>query len=377
MSDPKTRGVTNARVHKGTANDGLKALGNTLRTGVDLIAAAVAAIGERRLPPADPAATVAIRAALFEPESGFGTFGKLADFEDARRRETGSWLWVDVEGSPSEAHTVLAELGIERSVLQSISLPGLPAKFERFGKATLLVYRELEAQRAALSSQPLLVIVGEGIVVSSHAAPSAAVDDLRRDLNERVGAPVPAPVDLAVRLGRLAIIRLVNAVAELEDVIDDLEDRVFAEPDDAILSELTAWKSRLRLMARAGRVYERVGARIADELLADAPEARSGVVALIEQAERLRGLSEMHAHAAGDLTDGYLALSAHRLNRVMQILTVITVIFVPLTFLAGIYGMNFANMPELATRYGYFALLGVMFVAGVVQFIYFRRKKWV
>ncbi|MDE0419701.1 MAG: hypothetical protein OXK76_02290 [Gammaproteobacteria bacterium] len=117
MSDPKTRGVTNARVRKGTANDGLTALGNTLRTGIDLIAAAVAAIGERRPPPEDPAATVAIRAALFEPESGFGTFGKLADFEDAWRRETGSWLWVDIEGGLSEAHTVLAELGIERSVL--------------------------------------------------------------------------------------------------------------------------------------------------------------------------------------------------------------------------------------------------------------------
>ena len=70
-------------------------------------------------------------------------------------------------------------------------------------------------------------------------------------------------------------------------------------------------------------------------------------------------------------------MSAHRLNRVMQILTVITVIFVPMTFLAGVYGMNFANMPELATRYGYFVVVAIMIAAGVVQVIFFRRRKWI
>lgn len=60
----------------------------------------------------------------------------------------------------------------------------------------------------------------------------------------------------------------------------------------------------------------------------------------------------------------------------MQILTIITVIFVPLTFLAGIYGMNFENMPELSTRTGYFVVIGIMLVIAVMQLIYFRRKRW-
>jgi len=69
-------------------------------------------------------------------------------------------------------------------------------------------------------------------------------------------------------------------------------------------------------------------------------------------------------------------MSSHQLNRVMQILTIITVIFVPLTFLAGIYGMNFENMPELSTRAGYFVVIGTMVLIAVSQLIYFRRKKW-
>jgi len=61
----------------------------------------------------------------------------------------------------------------------------------------------------------------------------------------------------------------------------------------------------------------------------------------------------------------------------MQILTIITVIFVPLTFLAGIYGMNFQNMPELSSRSGYFIVIGVMFVIAAVQLMYFRKKRWI
>jgi magnesium transporter len=77
-----------------------------------------------------------------------------------------------------------------------------------------------------------------------------------------------------------------------------------------------------------------------------------------------------------DLTDGYLGMSSHQLNRVMQILTIITVIFVPLTFLAGIYGMNFENMPELSTGMGYFIVIAVMVVIAISQLVYFRRKGW-
>jgi magnesium transporter len=70
----------------------------------------------------------------------------------------------------------------------------------------------------------------------------------------------------------------------------------------------------------------------------------------------------MHYDIAGDLIDGYLSISAHQLNVTMRVLTVITAIFVPLSFLAGLYGMNFDYIPELKVRMGYFVLLSVMVV---------------
>ena len=97
---------------------------------------------------------------------------------------------------------------------------------------------------------------------------------------------------------------------------------------------------------------------------------------LYEQTERSQSLADLYFNVASDLVDSYLALSSHRLNGVMQVLTIITVIFVPLTFIAGIYGMNFENIPELKVTSGYFIVIGVMFVIALLQLYYFKRKGW-
>jgi magnesium transporter len=74
--------------------------------------------------------------------------------------------------------------------------------------------------------------------------------------------------------------------------------------------------------------------------------------------------------------DMYLSSVGLRTNEIMRVLTVISSIFIPLTFLAGVYGMNFEHMPELHTRWGYFTLWGVMAVIAIGQLIFFHRKKW-
>jgi len=72
----------------------------------------------------------------------------------------------------------------------------------------------------------------------------------------------------------------------------------------------------------------------------------------------------------------FFSVQGHRLNEVMKTLTIFSVVFIPLTFLAGIYGMNFDNMPELQWKYGYFVLLGLMLVVTIISIIIFKRKKW-
>jgi len=72
----------------------------------------------------------------------------------------------------------------------------------------------------------------------------------------------------------------------------------------------------------------------------------------------------------------YLSSVSNRMNEVMKVLTIIATIFIPLTFITGIYGMNFANMPELQWRYGYFVILIVMAVIGISLVVYFKKRRW-
>lgn len=95
--------------------------------------------------------------------------------------------------------------------------------------------------------------------------------------------------------------------------------------------------------------------------------------------DHLLKLSEMvmtNREVTSDIRDSYLSLNSHQTNNVMKLLTIITSIFAPLTFIAGIYGMNFENIPELEWKYGYFLSLTLMFIIGVAMLLYFRRQGW-
>jgi len=77
------------------------------------------------------------------------------------------------------------------------------------------------------------------------------------------------------------------------------------------------------------------------------------------------------------MLDIYLSNVSNKMNEVMKVLTIIATIFIPLTFIAGIYGMNFEVMPELTWRWGYFLILSFMAIVVVFMIFYFRRKKWI
>jgi magnesium transporter len=95
--------------------------------------------------------------------------------------------------------------------------------------------------------------------------------------------------------------------------------------------------------------------------------------------DHLLKLSEMvdsNRDMTSDMRDHYMSLSTNRMNTIMKTLTVITTIFMPLTFIVGLYGMNFHNMPELSWHYGYYAVLIIMSMLGIGMFIWFKQKGW-
>ena len=85
---------------------------------------------------------------------------------------------------------------------------------------------------------------------------------------------------------------------------------------------------------------------------------------------------DLYREMVWSLMDIYMTVMSNKMNEVMKVLTIIATIFIPLTFIAGIYGMNFTHMPELQSKNGYFILLGFMFIIFIFMLLYFKRKKW-
>ena len=112
----------------------------------------------------------------------------------------------------------------------------------------------------------------------------------------------------------------------------------------------------------------------------DSPLIRKKVMPYFQDLQDLLGqaLSEMDTYRdfLKNMSDQYLALSSHRMNEVMKVLTIVATLFIPLTFIAGVYGMNFENMPELSWKYGYITVWIVMGLVTIGMLIYFRVKRW-
>ena len=321
-----------------------------------------------------------IRAILFDPEIRSARSGGDELISEWKESDTGI-LWIDIEGGDTERdESVLNGFGIHPLAIQDALRPRHPPKIERFDNYWFILLRGLDADSDDIDfgAIQLSIFVGERFLLSRHSQRSVSANWLHDRLQKDSAWMAEGPGSLAIRLANRLARRYVEILLELEPRLDEIEEEMFEQPDDELLSELTQYKSRLRKLTRIANYHQQIAATLRgtkDSFFEASLSHR--IVDLYEQIERTQSLANLYYQIATDLTDGYLGISSHRLNRVMQILTIITVIFVPLTFLAGIYGMNFENMPELSTRTGYFVVIGIMLVTAVMQLIYFRRKGWV
>lgn len=296
------------------------------------------------------------------------------------RESDQSIIWLDIDGeADSDDEALLQTFQIHPLAIQDALRPRHPPKIERFKDFLFILLRGLDADTDGIdfNSIQLALFLGDRFLISRHSKPSVSANWLFEKLQREPEMIDSGPGGLAIRLSNRLARRYVEILLELEPRLDEIEEEMFLKPDDKLLEELTGYKSRLRKLTRIANYHKELAERLRSQkepLIA--ASLSHEVVDLYEQVERTETLSNMHYQICNDLTDGYLGMTSHQLNRVMQLLTVITVIFVPLTFMAGIYGMNFENMPELSTRNGYFILIGIMLIVAVLQVLYFRRRRW-
>jgi magnesium transporter len=167
---------------------------------------------------------------------------------------------------------------------------------------------------------------------------------------------------------------------EFEERLSDLEDGLLADISEADMKELVAYRSRLRKLRRVFNYHQVLTDSIwrhGGPYLGEGDDGLGHIRRdVYDRCERLYSLCSMYYELCSDLVEGHISLSSHNLNGTMKILTIISAIFVPMTFMAGIYGMNFEHMPELGWRYAYFGLLGLMATMAVSMLVVFKKIKW-
>lgn len=291
------------------------------------------------------------------------------------------FIWVDIDGESEDAQRgVMDTFGVHPLAQLDALRVRHPPKLERFQDQLFLLLRGVDNDSDGIDFGviQLAVFVGRNFLLTRHAKPSVSCAHAMQRLAAEPGLLAEGPGQLCAIICRRLAQRYVEILLELEQRLEDIEQEIFERPRDTHLAELTNYKARLREIQRIARYHTTVISglrRQLDEVAGSNLEHE--LTDVYEQVERALSLATFYYDYAKDLTDGYLALSAHRLNGVMQVLTVITVIFVPLTFIAGIYGMNFENMPELSFRPGYFIVLSVMLTITISLIVGFRRRGWI
>ena len=298
------------------------------------------------------------------------------------QQQSDTILWLDLaDNDPEVERRLLVDtLGLHPLAVQDAQRSRHQPKIEAFSDNVFILLKGLGPDKTEFDFETIqmAMFIGNRFLVTRHSGASTSIERLWRELQDDASTFARGPDAVALRLARISVDRYLNRLLTLEPRLEDLEVDIVRRPRDDMLAELIGFKTDLQEVPACAAVPRAGLPRI------DGSAAAAGVHGKNPRDQgRLRapGARQQSRHLvlramASDLIDGYISLASHRLNNIMKVLTIITAIFVPLSFLAGIYGMNFEYMPELKSHSGYFILLGVMFTIVTTLLLVFRKWRW-
>ncbi len=289
--------------------------------------------------------------------------------------------WINVDGLDTKLIEELGEIyNLHPLILEDILNTDQRPKTEDLGNYIYIVLKNFyNKDNGNLPSEQVSIILGGNFILSFKEKETSLFEPIRERLRGNKGRIRKAgPDNLAHALIDNVVDNYFFVLEELEERIEYLEDELVTKASPVNLHaihglkrELIALKKSLWPLREAISTLERTDS----ELITASThiyfkDIFDHIIAIIDTVETYREM-------LSGMLDIYLSTVSNRLNEVMKVLTIIATIFMPLTFIAGLYGMNFKYMPELEWRFGYFSVLGVMLVIALLMLRYFKNKKWI
>lgn len=318
----------------------------------------------------------------------YNTDGSISQGDEAQisvwENQKDSIIWLDIQYTDSDIAdltTKLLTLGCHDLALTDAFRKRHPPKVEVFDNNIFVLYKGIHAVENNLKykHQQIAFFISDRLLVTLHPQTSLGINLVLKE--QLAKANFFSPISIALEIIHQSAGIYLEKTLSFEDELSGLEDELRTATSESALVQLANYKSELIKLKRIFNYHHVMFAQIQrlcreEESPIDLLTHTHKVNDVAERLERLHSLSHMHYEICGDMIDSYISITSHKLNNTMRILTVVTAIFVPLTFLAGIYGMNFENIPELKFQYAYHALLLVMTTMAIGLVALFKKKQW-
>jgi len=300
----------------------------------------------------------------------------------ALRQEADGLLWVDVEHpSPAETDLLGEHFGLHPVIVETcreVTANPLVHDYETYLFLVLHAV-DFRMQEERVATGELDIVWGRHFVLTYHRAAVRSITSLRESAETNLGGLMARGTDFFLHaLVDRVIDNFQPALERMDRLIEKSEKQVFIEPTDEVLQRLLGLRRSAAHLIRVataqrdvlGRIVRGEFPQVGKQALVYWRDAYDHLVRMAQAVETQRDLIV-------SARDAYLSVVSNRMNEVMKVLTIIATIFIPITFVAGLYGMNFEWMPELRQWWAYPVVLGVMAVVAAGMLVYFRRKRWI
>jgi magnesium transporter len=297
-------------------------------------------------------------------------------------KEMPTVTWINIDGlhSIETIEKIGKNFELHPLILEDILNTGQRPKCEDYENCLFMVLKMLTYNDESNSIQPEQVsfVLGQNFVISFQEAVGDVFEQIRDRIRNAKGRIRKMSADyLAYALTDAIVDNYFLILEKMGEQIESMEEELIAKPSDKTVRMIHSLKRELIFLRKSvWPLRELINSlqKTESSLIMDSTEpylrdVYDHTIQVIDTVESLRDM-------VSGMLDIYLSSISNRMNAVMKVLTIIATIFIPLTFVAGIYGMNFKYMPELEWKWGYLAVLIVMVIIGICMLIYFRRKKW-
>jgi magnesium transporter len=296
-------------------------------------------------------------------------------------RDTESVTWININGVQdlSVVEDVGRQFCIHPLLLEDIVSTEQRPKLEDYGEFVFIVLKRLgyDEENYEVTVEQISIILGENLLISFQES-----EDFLAPLRERIkigkGRMRKMGADyLAYSIMDAVVDSYFIILEKLGERIEMMEDQLVAEPDRATLKEIHKLKQEMVFLRRSvWPLREVIGALERGESTLVTLSASVYLRDLYDHTVQAIETTEAYRDILGGMLDIYLSSVSNRMNEVMKVLTIIATIFMPLSFFAGVYGMNFEHFPEITWRYGYLFFWLIIIIVFSTMLLYFRRRKW-